>query len=140
MNARYEEALAHYQALLDDGVADPEVLLGAGQTALALGREEAGLRWLERASLDPVTRPDAFRALTSYLGARGRWTQALATLDRAVREAPGQADLHRLRAQARYHAGDPAGAASDLETVLSLVPGDSAARERLAALREEIAR
>lgn len=133
---RYEEAWATYGELLgEDRGADPFVLLNAGQTALALGLEEPGTELLTRAARDSATAGPALEALARYELSARRPKDAQRILSEAILLAPDNADLHRLRALARYADGDLSGAIQDLEEVVRMDPTDGESRRRLEDFR-----
>lgn len=133
---RYPEAWAIYDQLLQgDRAADPFVQLNAGQTALALGKPDPGVGLLERASRDSLTALPAFEALARYELSQRRPKDALRALSEAILHYPDQADLHRLRALARYADGDLSGAVRDLEDVVRLDPADRESAQRLEELK-----
>jgi 4-amino-4-deoxy-L-arabinose transferase-like glycosyltransferase len=70
MNRRYEEAWRLYEPLLAESAADPLLWLHAGNTALALGREDVGLALLAQAAEVAATREAARRAAADYFRAR----------------------------------------------------------------------
>ncbi|MCA9753304.1 MAG: tetratricopeptide repeat protein, partial [Gemmatimonadetes bacterium] len=134
---RYEESLAEFRALDDTPLRDDsDFLLNAGQTALALGREDLGLEWLERALDRPDAREFAADAIARYWLSRENWDAGLRVLSNGLLRAPDSEPLLRLRAHARRATGDATGAIEDWEHVLRLAPGDSVATEELAGLRE----
>jgi len=132
---RREEAWELYRRLRAGGFRDPYLDLNGGQTALALGREDEGRAWMERAIAQPETRTLAGAQLGRFLLSRGRFAEAAAVADAAIAAAPGVADLRRIRALARDALADTAGTIEDLEAVLALDPSDATARRRLEALR-----
>lgn len=82
------------------------------------GAEEAGRAVLR---IDPGDTQSAM-ALASVLAERGRFPEAVATLDSlpaAAQEHPG---MRNLRARLRLELGDPAGAAADLREAIRLEP------------------
>jgi tetratricopeptide (TPR) repeat protein len=138
MAGQYAESLDRFRQLEQEGAADGGwFYLNAGQSALAIKKEAIGMAWLERAREDPETRRAASTSIARYHLSLGRWDEGQRTLSEALLKDPDDAELHRLRAFARYHSGDPTGAIQDLERVLELDPSDEVSRERLATLRQE---
>ncbi|MGQ0723074.1 MAG: tetratricopeptide repeat protein [Candidatus Eiseniibacteriota bacterium] len=139
MSGAYGEAWEHYAAMLaDEGAADaadPYLLLNAGQTALALRREEEGSSLLGRATKHDETRVPAWEALARYHLSERRPADALRVLSEAVLRLPEDAALRRLRALARWTTGDLTGTLEDLEAAVRLDPSDTASRQRLEELR-----
>ena len=64
----------------------------------------------------------------------GHVADALALLQRATRDLPGDADLIALLGSARLATGDPVGARAAWERSVSLMPGEPTATAGLAAL------
>jgi len=133
---RYPEAWALYERLLaGDTADDPYLLFNAGQTALAMGRAETGEDLLQRATRHREVRVGAWQALARWQLSERRTEDALRTLSEAILVEPDDAELHRLRALARYARGDLTGAIEDLERVVELDPQDAASRQRLEDFR-----
>lgn len=136
MNGRVDEALALFREIATEGGEDdPVFLLNAGQTALARGDREEGLRWLGAAMEHDGTADAARLALARYRLAAGEVTEARTLLEDAPPDLVATTALLRLRAIARYATGDVGGAARDLEAVLAADPADAPSRARLEALR-----
>jgi tetratricopeptide (TPR) repeat protein len=136
MAGQYREALDIFLEL--DGTAladDPDFLLNAGQTALALKKEALGVGWLERATRVPGAREAAYDALARYWLSLRRWDEGLRVLSEALLRVPDSPSLLRLRARARHATGDATGAIEDWSRVLELDPADDTARTELEALR-----
>jgi len=141
MHGEYEESLALFREIeRASGATDGAFHLNAGQTALALGESELGLRWLERALADRETRADAFLSIVRFRLSAGDWTGAQRALADPPPELRSGTETLRLRAVARYRTGDLQGAMQDLEAVLTIDPSDTESRRRLEALREEAPR
>jgi tetratricopeptide (TPR) repeat protein len=133
---RFEEAWTLYRELLAGPRADdPFVLLNAGQTALALGLAEQGTELLQAAARDAGTAAAALEALARFELSQRRPKEAQRALSEAILHSPDDADLHRLRALARYADGDLSGAIRDLEDVVRLDPADEESRRRLEDFR-----
>lgn len=132
MNGDYDESLALFRAIEQDGQANGGFFfLNAGQTALALKKEALGQRWLEAARAYEPTRSAAYLAWARFQLSLGRWEPALQVLSEGLLKAPGDAEFLRLRAFARYHSDDETGAIEDLRAVLAIDPSDEATRGRL---------
>ncbi len=115
---------------------DPYYEFNAGQTALALDREEEGLALLRRATRHEEVREGAWTIMARYHLSRRDPEPALPVLSEALLHAPENVDLRRLRAVARYALGDADGAVEDLEKVVELDPADSDSRRRLDEILE----
>ena len=99
-----------------------ELLVEAGDLLLALGATEGAAKAAtEAAKLAP--RAPGPAALEARIAAeRGAWRRAEAALGRAVEAGGDDAELLVLRASARLHLGDRAGARADLERAADLDP------------------
>ncbi|HMB70757.1 MAG TPA: tetratricopeptide repeat protein, partial [bacterium] len=133
---RYDEAWKIYDDLLaGERAGDPFVQLNAGQTALALGLAEEGTDLLASAARASDTAVPALEALAHYELSQRRPKEAQRVLSEAILRSPDDADLHRLRALARYADGDLSGAIRDLEEVVRIDPSDEESRRRLEDFR-----
>ena len=137
MAGRYREAWNLYGELAERGMeSDPYFLLNAGQTALALKRQdEIGLEYLRRAAGFPEVRLAALESAAIYLLSMRRAEEALTVLADAHLLVAENVSLHRLRAVARLATGDATGAIEDMETVLRLDPTDVETRRKLEEIR-----
>ena len=134
MAGRYAESFALFRELEPALGADPYFLLNAGQTALALRQEEAGLTWLRRATAFAPTAEDAWAAIASYQMSRRDAEAAKATLTAGLAAFPDSARLLVVRSQVRFFAGDRDGALADVRRALAIDPANAEARRGLAAL------
>ena len=75
--------------------------------------------------------------------ARGQWdfiphAPGNPVIDEGFLVVHDNATLHRLRAVARYAAGNATGFVEDLEKVLDLEPGDADSRRKLTEIRDRL--
>jgi tetratricopeptide (TPR) repeat protein len=97
---RYAEAASIFEALGDS----PKALQGAGLSYARLGRTADAQRAFDRlASLPPSA--ELHELLAEVKSAQSRHQEALQSLEAALRLAPGDSRLHRLRARALWRAG-----------------------------------
>lgn len=122
--ARPAEALAALAPLADKPEAGPVVLYNAGRAARALGREEAGERYLARAAALAPDSPAA-RDLGLLLGAEGRTEEAYVLLLPWVR---AHAEDGEARLAAAYCAVELERGPEAAELVAALPDGDPRAQ------------
>jgi tetratricopeptide (TPR) repeat protein len=117
-----------------------QVLLALGNVEMHLGNNDAAEADLRStiANVDPM-RPDAvlpYVALSKLQSARGRLTDARATLDAAAAKLPRSSQLERAFGEVAELQGDYEGAIEHYRTAVTNEPKDLAARFHLAvALR-----
>ncbi len=139
MAGEYREAYALFREIEPVRRDDPYFLLNAGQTALMLKQEGPGIGWLTRATEFEETREAATTAIVTFHLSQKRVDEALRLLSEALLHAPESQALLRLRAQARFFAGDRTGALEDLRHLMRIDPEDPEARAGLAALERDAA-
>lgn len=83
-----DEALAEYSTLIDAGAGDAALLAAAGAAALASGRWQLAVTWLERSAADAAAPPDVPRRLAWALLGADRPEDALARYDELLAAPP----------------------------------------------------
>ncbi len=119
---------------------DADALTRRLSDLIALGRINAARPML--AALRRLTPPSARLAeLAALLAMReGRLGDARGELDAAISEHPGQAVLHRCRAELRHRIGDLPGAALDAADAVVLDPAAPSGKAMLGMLMTELGR
>jgi hypothetical protein len=116
------------------------VAAGGGCEALGLSADAAARRGAIAAMDDAVRAlsacPGGRERLAEHLSRRGDLAGALEALAPVVRARPSGIDAALSRAAARIAAGDPAGAAADLEALRAIWPRSARVLRRLADARE----
>ena len=134
---RFEEARAQLAPLLGTPIVvfDPELLQLEGQLDVATGRNEEGARALRRYLHDRNANWVAgWTLLAEAESALGRPAAAATAAANAERVSRNQAILLHRQARAAAWRGDAAGSAELLDMVLTLDPGNAAARAERDAL------
>ncbi|MDP5277813.1 tetratricopeptide repeat protein [Sphingomonas sp. DG1-23] len=135
-NAQAHFTLARAMLALDDGVgaeAELQRAIDAGykpkqvahlraHALLLQGEEEKALAEAGRA--DPANRAYALRIRARALAALGKWPEAFAAVDAAVRTAPRDADLWADAGRLKLEAGDVLGAIRASEQAVKLDAGN----------------
>ena len=119
---------------------DADALTRRLSDLIAAGRIDAARPML--AALRRLTPPSARLAeLAAMLAMReGRLGDARGELDAAISEHPGQAALHRCRAELRHRIGDLPGAALDAADAVVLDPAAPSGKAMLGMLMTELGR
>ncbi len=114
-----------------EAVVDSDVLSRRVDALIEAGRTGAARPLL--AAIRKVAPPSArIAGLSARLAMREeRMHDAVGDLDAALSLSPGDAGLHKLRAEARAQTGDPEGAASDAAEAVHLDPADPVAKALL---------
>lgn len=137
---RHREALQSFEAALEGGAQDPEVLEGCGVSLHKLGRASTALEYLDRAlTLDP-RRVQALIHRGLALRACGRFEEALGCLDAAVALAPDSIDAQHARGWVLQRLGRFEEALAHHDRVLAQDAGHVAAWCRRGAALEHLGR
>lgn len=131
---RVDEAILHYKAAVAISDEYPQTHHNLGQAYLALGRTgEAEAEYRRATEMDPRFYHSQL-ALGWLALDRGRLDEARERFEAALAAYPYAASGYLGLAQARWKAGDPAGAARELERGLAVVD-DPALRAALARIK-----
>lgn len=116
------EAINRLNSLEKDGFDRSRVETEKAQVYALLGNRKAARTSLQSAVKSDVRNLDALLQLSHYLVEDGEPDQALAGLDRVIRQEPDRFDAYLLRARARSATGDLKGAEEDLDLYLLYFP------------------
>ncbi len=150
ITARYEEALAVFEAIIKAAPKEQRSLYGAALALFNLKRveeservaraavgagEEMAAGAADRAEADRLT-SDALTLLAVVLAVEGRREESLAAVTRAVELSPRSFDARLAHGRALYGAGDLAAAAQAFRAAAALRPDDLRSRFFLATALE----
>jgi len=120
---RPADALASFEACLARAPEWETALIGAGLTAKALGKPDAGLDYWRRAvEVDPYSALSQGE-LAGLLATRGRWDEAAGHAEQWVRLDPDNSEARKLSIRCRLKTRDRARAEAELTTLKGLQPG-----------------
>jgi tetratricopeptide (TPR) repeat protein len=124
-NVDYEEALKHYDSLLDPQKIDAMVLYRRGVALDALGQTDRALAaYNEATRLGPQFAGPFFERGLLLATRKGEFGRAIADFDKVLDLAPNDIDALILRGDAYRQMGDIARAMADLDRAVALAPAN----------------
>lgn len=139
-DARYGEAVAHYEAALRGAPDSPDLLTNLGVALAQVGREAEARARLEQALRVDPGHPEAHSALGTLLARAGRLEEAIEHHRASVRAAPRMAAAHMNLGVALARAGRWDAAVPALREAVRLDPASAEAQRNLeSALRARAA-
>ena len=131
---RHADAIAHFERSLQDCPDDPRVLFALGNTASAIGHEDAAENFFRRVLAEEPGRLEALVNLANLLRKRGKTADVIALIKPALESNPEQAELWLTLGSALREAGDVNTGELFYREALRLSPANAAALGNLADL------
>jgi tetratricopeptide (TPR) repeat protein len=124
-NVDYEEALKHYDSLIDAQKTDAMVLYRRGVALDALGQTDRALAdYNEATRLGPQFAETFFERGLLLATRKGEFGRAISDFDKVLSLAPDDVDALILRGDAYRQMGDVGRAIADLDRAVALAPGN----------------
>lgn len=133
---RVEDALAHFQEVLEPNPDDPEALNNVGQVLVRMGRASEALPYLERAASRFPDRWDFQFNLARALGEADRWAEAVERYRLVATHRPDDDVTAFNLARALERAGQTPEAIAGYQRAVQLAPGDPSFHLALALAHE----
>lgn len=137
---QWKRALSALEALLAESPDRAEVRVDYGAVLYHLGRYSEALAELERAVAADESLAQGWLNLAAVANQLGLINRAREALERVAKTAPNMRGLHYNLAILRLKEGKLTEALAELETELSLYPGNAAARSLSVALERALLR
>lgn len=139
-NARYEDALAHYQQAIEKNPNDAESHSNLGQVLVRFGRAREAVPHFERAiELSPTRWAYHFNLAYAW-GQLGSWPGAVAEYREAARIFPEDYATQYNLGRALHESGDEAGAVAAYRRAIELAPTEPTFHLSLGLSYERLAR
>lgn len=139
---KYDEALENLQTAVELAPDDPTNVVVLSRALMKVNRYSESRELLEELAVDELSmdwKAELARMQASCLIEEGRAADAVALLERRLRDDPDRAALYRATATAHKASGDLAAAMDDLDRAFTLEPADHSSARAAVAIAQRLA-